>query len=60
MRNASPHVAVQLEPEEGLGADPVRASRYLEKYFNASELKIEIYWGSTEDFLQQLNDRWKE
>jgi hypothetical protein len=50
------HVAVQLDPEEGLGADPAQARRYLEKYFG--DWKIEIYWGSVEDFVQELNKRW--
>jgi hypothetical protein len=53
------HVAVQLDPEEGLGADPVQARRYLEKYFGLPEMQIEVYWGSAEDFLQELNARWK-
>jgi hypothetical protein len=40
---------VQLDPEEGLGSDLVRARRYLEKYFGAPQMQVEIYWGSVED-----------
>jgi hypothetical protein len=60
LRRRYKHVAVQLDPEEGLGADPVQARRYLEKYFGSPHMQIEIYWGSVEDFLQELNARWKE
>ena len=58
LRRRYPHIAVQLDPEEGLGADPDRARRYLEKYFHAGEMQIDIYWGSAEDFLQELNQQW--
>ena len=50
-------VAVQLDPEDGRNADPDRARRYLDKLF--SESNITIYWGSTEEFLQELDVQWK-
>lgn len=53
------NVAVQIDPEEGLGSDPARVRRYLERYFNAPDMHIEIYWGSVEDFLEELNRRWQ-
>jgi hypothetical protein len=49
------HVGVQLYPDEGLGTDPARTRRFLEKYFHSSWTHFEIYWGSVEDFLQELN-----
>jgi hypothetical protein len=36
---------------------PKRARKYLEKYFGNSE--ITIFWGSSSDFLTELNKRWK-
>ena len=61
LRSQYKHVAVQLDPEEGLGSDPAQARRYLEKYFYppSSEIPIEIYWGSVEDFLHELSKRWE-
>ena len=53
-------VAVQLDPEEGAGSDLVRTRRYLEKYFGAPSMQIDVYWGSAEDFLQELNERWQK
>ena len=49
------HVGVQVDPDEGLGADPTRTRRFLEKYFHSSWTHFEIYWGSVEDFLQELD-----
>ena len=35
--------------------DPTRTRRFLEKYFLSSWTHFEIYWGSVEDFLQELD-----
>ena len=51
------HVAAQITPEEGRLLEPERARRYLEKYFQ--DANISIYWGSAEDFLQELQRHWK-
>jgi hypothetical protein len=51
------HVAVQVTPEEGRILEPKRARRYLEKYFQ--DARISIYWGSAEDFMQELQRHWK-
>ncbi len=51
------HVAVQVNPEEGRILEPERARRYLEKYFQ--EAHISIYWGSSDDFVQELHRHWK-
>ncbi len=48
-------VAVQLNPDDTY-IDPPQARRFLEHRFQNSN--INIYWGSVEDFLQELNDRW--
>jgi hypothetical protein len=50
------HVAVQIDPEGDRIIDPDRARRYLKKYFG--DIKIEIYWGSAEDFLKDLRREW--
>ena len=51
------HVAAQINPEEGRILEPERARQYLESYFQGED--ISIYWGSAEDFVQELQQRWK-
>ncbi|MCK5430419.1 MAG: SIR2 family protein, partial [Anaerolineales bacterium] len=46
------HAAAQIEPEEDRIIDVKRARRYLEEYFESEN--IEIYWGSTKEFLGSL------
>lgn len=46
------HVGVQLDPSEAGVANARRAKRYLERYFLNS--KIDIYWGTSADFLREL------
>ncbi len=48
------HASAQVEPEEERIIDVKRAHRYLEDYFESEN--IGIYWGGTEEF---LNDLWK-
>ncbi len=48
-----PHVAVQVDPEHTDLADAAGARRYLERYFGTAA-DIDVYWGSVEDFLEQL------
>jgi hypothetical protein len=49
------HVAVQINPQEGHILVPERARQYLETYFQGA--KISIYWGSVEDFIQELRQQ---
>lgn len=51
------HVAVQIAPEEGRILEPEGAMRYLESYFQ--EARISVFWGSVEDFMQELQQRWQ-
>lgn len=46
------HVTAQIEPDEGRNIDIHRARSHLEKAFQ--EDKIEMYWGSSEQFLSEL------
>jgi hypothetical protein len=57
-RSRYAHVAVQIDPEEGRIQEPERARMYLESYFQDAD--INIYWGSVEDFIRELDERWKE
>lgn len=50
------HVAAQIEPEEGRFIEPERARSILEKYLSLNA-SVSIFWGSADDFLQQL---WQE
>jgi len=47
------HVGVQINPDEYTTADVDKARRYLQKYFD-QEANIALFWGSAEDFLNQL------
>ena len=57
-RGRYPHMAVQIEPEEGRILEPERARRYLENYF-AKGANISMFWGSAEDFIKDLHARWQ-
>ena len=48
-------VSVQLQPGDGYLL-PEKALRYLERAF--TQQKLDIYWGSGEDFLRELKRRW--
>lgn len=50
-------VAVQLQPGDD-NLNPERARGYLEKFFR--EDKLEIYWGSADDFLSELGGQWQQ
>jgi hypothetical protein len=49
------HVAVQLDPDMQTMADVEGAKVYLAKYFGR-EANIDIFWGSSEEFLAALRD----
>ena len=51
------NVAVQIEPSEGKMLEPRSARNYLQKYFLTNRA-IATYWGTFEDFLQELVERW--
>ncbi len=53
------HVGVQVDPEEYSLADVARAREYLEDYFQTGTgaPRIDIYWGTTADFLSELRAR---
>jgi hypothetical protein len=49
-------VAAQVNPEEGF-LEPEETRAFLQEYFQSA--LISIYWGSTEDFAEDLSRRWK-
>jgi hypothetical protein len=61
------HVGVQVDPDQSSLADVARAKRYLEDYYrrpsvmrgNLVQPKISIYWGTSADFLNELNQHLK-
>jgi hypothetical protein len=55
-RSRYAHVAVQINPEEGRFIEVESARRFLESYFQSSD--IAIYWGSAEDFIRELAHYW--
>jgi hypothetical protein len=46
------HIAVQLKNKED------NAEQYLAEYFRGA--KINVYWGTAEEFLQELSERWNK
>jgi hypothetical protein len=50
------HVGVQLEVGESPSAD--RVIDYLRRYLG--RFNIEIYWGSSQQFVAELHARWQE
>ena len=52
------HVAVQLDEEDSAGADVEAVQDFLEHYF--SEANINVYWGSTAQFVAELREYWQE
>ena len=52
------HVAVQIDPEEDSAVDTEGARNYLQKYLQKS--LVSVYWGTTENFLKDLGDKWEE
>ncbi|GAC1322201.1 MAG: CHAT domain-containing protein [Chloroflexota bacterium] len=57
LRDRKPHVAVQIDPEEGTSLDPRRAKKYLEQYF--TDEQINTYWGSVDRFSRELWTQWQ-
>jgi hypothetical protein len=52
------HVAAQIDLTGGV-VSPARAQRYLERYFGMyREPSIDIYWGSVEEFTEDLAELW--
>jgi hypothetical protein len=50
------HVAVQLEQKDV--GDMMAVQEFLQKYFQAA--KINVYWGSTAQFMAELREHWEE
>ncbi len=47
-----PHVAAQIDPEEGRVLDPAGARAYFERYLQGAH--TDVYWGTTDGFLVDL------
>lgn len=60
LRAKNAQVAAQLEPEDDRLLEPQRARKYLEKYlYDTRNEKIEIYWGSPQEFAAALWQKWQ-
>lgn len=61
LRSKYAQVAAQLEPDDERLLAPQRARKYLEKYLhNIRNEKIEIYWGSPQEFTAALWQEWEK
>jgi hypothetical protein len=54
------HVSVQLEPvgEDASPEQKMRARNYFNRYFKRHDVRV--YWGTCQDFVVELNQRWEE
>jgi hypothetical protein len=52
------HVAVQIEADVVEEAKRKEVIRYFQKYFASS--KIDVYWGTAQQFVADLHARWQE
>jgi hypothetical protein len=52
-----PHVAVQLDPAGLDQHQQLEARRGLEEFFSRTAVRLDLYWGTVEDFLRELNRR---
>ena len=48
------HVAVQLDPSGLSPEQQADAEQGLEDFFSRTEIRLDIYWGTVEDFLREL------
>jgi hypothetical protein len=48
------HVAVQLDPAGLTPEQQADAEQGLEDFFSRTEIRLDIYWGTAEDFLREL------
>jgi hypothetical protein len=55
-----PHVAVQIDPEEQRFRNPRAARNYLDQYFGHGAARVNIYWGSAEDFVRELLGQYRK
>ncbi len=63
--NKFTHVGVQVDPETGTHGDAVKAREYIERLFREllgrrAGSRVAVYWGSVEDFLEDLDAEWKK
>jgi len=64
MPEESFHIAVQVDPDDDVTIHPDKALEYLRRYFSGrkhlQQARISLYWGSTGDFLKDLESRLLE
>ena len=63
-RRKRTHIAVQVDPEDGTHEDAIQARNYIAKLCNRwiaepSQSQVAVYWGTAEDFLEELDREWK-
>ncbi len=57
-RSQYAQIAAQVEPEDGRILEPHGARTYLEDYFGKGA-DIDIFWGSSQEFLNELMQAWR-
>ncbi len=57
-RSKYAQIAAQVEPDDSRILEPQRARTYLEEYFGKGA-DIDIFWGSAQEFLNELMQLWR-
>jgi len=57
--NRNTSIGVQVDLEGGEIQDPERARNYLKEYYRQNA-DLSLYWGSPEEFMQELAEQWEK
>lgn len=59
LRRISVTVQMPPLPDDVSNATREKVQTYLSEYFDATDRRMRVYWGSSEEFLKELNQRWQ-
>jgi hypothetical protein len=54
------NVCIQLEPGKDIFSDPRKVQQYLDQYLFSRNNKLRVYWGTDQQFITELETRWKK
>jgi hypothetical protein len=54
------NVCIQLEPGKDIFSDPTKVQQYLDQYLFSRNNKLRVYWGTDQQFIDELEMRWKK
>ena len=53
-------VAIQMNPSDERTIDPTRTHHYLRKFFQEQRTRVDLFWGSPEEFMTRLVNDYQE